>query len=205
MKFAAKQTTDFEIVPTGNHVAICNAVIDLGMQPGSVQYPSPKRKVYLRFELPDERTTYTKDGKEVEGPMSIGTTFTASMNEKANLRHFVESWFGKKFPNDGAAEAFDFAAVIGRACLLNVTHTEKGGKTYANIGNATPMLKGMTPSRPQHNPPLYFSLDEPDEKTFAALPKWLQEKIQTRLPEPETLPSSPQKATDDEFNDDIPF
>src|SRR5687768_6847948 len=107
MKFPAKASVDFAAVPAGNHVAICNAVVDLGMQPGSGMYPDPKHQVYVRFELPTERVKYVKDGNEVEGPMSIGKTFTASMSEKANLRKFIESWFSKKFQNDNAASDFD--------------------------------------------------------------------------------------------------
>ena len=71
----------------------------------------------------------------------IGRTFTASMSEKANLRKLIESWFGKKFPNDEAAADFDCTKLLGYKCLLNVTHTEKGQKTYANVANATPIPK----------------------------------------------------------------
>lgn len=55
MKFPAKPSSDFEVAPAGNHVAICNAVVDLGLQPGSKMYPDPKHQVYIRFELPLER------------------------------------------------------------------------------------------------------------------------------------------------------
>lgn len=181
MKFAAKATADFAVVPAGNHVAICNAIVDLGLQPGSGMYPDPKPQVYLRFELPTERITYQKDGRDVEGPMSIGATYTASMSEKANLRKLIESWFGKKFPNDDAAADFDCKALLGRKCLLNVTHKEKGQKTYANIANATPIPKGMTADYSQHNPSIYFSLEAPDQAAYDKLPEWLRNKIDARI------------------------
>src|SRR5688500_16675950 len=120
MKFPAKASVEFTAVPIGNHVAICNAVVDLGLQPGSGRYPDPKPQVYIRFELPTESITYTKDGHEITGPMTIGRTFTASMSEKANLRKFLESWFGKKFPTDNAAADFDLKNILGRKCLLNI-------------------------------------------------------------------------------------
>lgn len=205
MKFPAKASADFEIAPAGNHVAICNAIVDLGLQPGSGMYPDPKHQVYLRFELPTELTTYQKDGQPVTGPMSIGRSFTASMSEKANLRKFVESWFGKKFPTDEAASDFDMKNVLGRKCLLNVTHAEKSGKTYANINNATPIPKGMSTDYPQHNPSLFFSLDEPDQRTFDALPKWLKEKVEGRLEESKVKPQSAEEAADEEFDSSIPF
>jgi len=208
MKFPAKATSDFAIAPAGNHVGICNAVVDLGMQRGSAMYPNPKRQVYIRFELPSERVKYQKDGHEIEGPMSIGTTMTASMSEKANLRKLIESWFGKKFPHDNAAADFDLKTLLGRRCLLNVTHTEKGQKVYANIGAATPLPKGMVSAEPQHNPSLYFSLDEPDNATFEALPEWLRKKVQERLPEDDDTANERKDeamAGAAEFDDDIPF
>jgi hypothetical protein len=209
MKFPAKASADFEIVPSGNHIAICNAIVDLGLQPGSGQYPEPKRQVYVRFELPTERIKYKKDGADLEGPMSIGRSFTASMSEKANLRKFIESWFGKKFPTDDAAADFDLFNLLGRKCLLNVTHAEKAAKTYANIQNATPIPKGMTADYPQHNESLYYSLDDHNQQTFMALPEWLRKKIdgRIRMPESERIPDDePAMATSGEdFDDDIPF
>lgn len=212
MKFPAKASADFVTCPAGNHVAICNAVVDLGMQPGSGQYPDPKHQVYIRFELPTEQIKYVKDGQEITGPMSIGRTFTASMSEKANLRKFIESWFGKKFPNNDSAADFDHAALLGRKCLLNVTHTEKGEKTYANISAATPIPKGMTADYQQHNPSLFFDLNDPDDSAFQRLPEWLQKKINERLSD-EKLPVGVGAETEylngggpsHDFNDDIPF
>lgn len=214
MKFAAKTSVDFEIVPAGNHVAILNGIVDLGIQPGRGIYPTPRHEVYLRFELSNERIKYEKDGKPIEGPMSIGRTFTASMSEKANLRKFIEGWFGKQFPTDGAAEAFEFKQLLSRQCLLNVTHNERGGKTYANINSAAPIPRGMQVTAKQENPSLYFDLHEPDQKVFDSLPKWLKEKIQSRMPESE--PTAAAKSVEERaaqiekeqahaLDDDIPF
>lgn len=198
------------MVPAGNHIAICTGVIDLGIQPGSGMYPDPKHQVYIRFELPTESVTYEKDGKPVTGPMSVGRTFTASMSEKANLRKFIESWFGKKFPTDDAAADFDVKTLLSRKCLLNVTHTEKGQKVYANIANATPIPKGMNSEYPQHNASVYFSLASSDQATYDKLPKWIREKIDGRIVEEEKR-SNPTESFDErnpppaDFDDDIPF
>lgn len=218
MKFPAKASSDFAIAPMGNHIAICNAVVDLGMQPGRGMYPDPKHEVYIRFELPNESVTYTKDGQEITGPMSIGRRFTASMSAKANLRKFIEAWFGKAFPSDDAAADFDQSQLLGRKCLLNITHNEKGGKTYANIQNATPIPRGMPAEFKQHNGSLFYDLSNPDESAFRALPEWLQKTINERvsevtpprngydirpLPDDTGPPTPPLSAY--EFNDDIPF
>jgi hypothetical protein len=210
MKFAAKASKDFETAPAGNHVAICTGIVDLGIQPGSGMYPDPKHQVYLRFELPTESVTYQKDGKDVTGPMSVGRTFTASMSEKANLRKLVESWFGKKFQSDDAAADFDLKTLLGRKCLLNIQHTEKGGKTYANINAATPIPKGMSGDYPQVNASVYFSLSSSDDAVYNALPKWLKEKIDNRIVEDQKR-TNPNHSVDErnppaaDFDDDIPF
>lgn len=202
MKFAAKASVDFKIAPAGNHVAICNGIVDFGMQPGTGMYPDPKHVVYLRFELPTETVTYTKDGKEISGPMSVGRKFTASMSGKANLRKFIESWFGKGFPSDEAAADFDLKALLGRKCLLNISHDEKGGKTYANLANATPIPKGMQTEYAQHNKSLYFSLDESSDKDFGELPDWMQQVISKRIQE---QPKASAPAGGEDFDDSIPF
>lgn len=208
MKFAAKASADFQICPAGNHIAICNAIVDLGLQPGRGQYPAPKPQVYLRFELPTERISYEKDGKQIEGPMSIGRDFTASMGEKANLRKFIESWFGKRFPSDEAAADFDCKQLLGRKCLLNVTHTEKGTKVYANIQNATPIPKGMPAEFAQHNRSLYFDLSAPDQIAYQSLPEWIRKKIDGRLQEEPRKTGAQDERTpppEDFGDDEIPF
>ena len=212
MKFPAKAGGDFEPVPAGNHVAICNAVVDLGLQKGSGMYPDPKPQVYIRFELPTERVKYEKDGQTIEGPMSIGKRFTASMSEKANLRKFIEGWFGKKFPSNDAAADFDLELLLGKKCLLNVTHTEKGDKTYANLSSAAPLPKGMAADYPQHNKSIAFDLSKADDQTFRLLPEWLQKVINERLEEPKTNGRAPTPSGYDEYagsagdpNDDVPF
>ena len=198
MKFQAKNTSDFTPVPAGNHVAICNAIVDMGLQPGSALYPEPKHQVYLRFELPTERISYAKDGRDVEGPMSIGRTFTASMSQKANLRAFIEAWVGKKFPNDERAAAFDIFQLLGKKCLLNVTHVEKGERTYANIAGASPIPKGMKADYTLVNDLIGFDLELPDEQMFARLPEWLGEKINKRL-----NPKTPEKVSAGDFGDSV--
>lgn len=196
---------DFKRAPSGSHIAVCNMVADVGLQPGSQQYPSPKRKLYLRFEIPGERVEYEKDGKQVEGPLTIGSFYTASMNEKATLRKHLEGWRGKGF-SDAEAELFDISKLLGKACMLNVIETESGGKTYSNIAGIGKLPKGI-PEPAAENPLLYFADD--DESKFNQLPKWLQEKIQGQLrpakPAATESHSNPDDWRGDFADDDIPF
>ena len=194
---------DFKRAPAGSHIAVCNLVADCGLQPGSAQYPAPKRKIYVRFEIPAERVEYEKDGKQVEGPLTIGSFYTASMNEKATLRKHLEGWRGKKFSDDEAA-GFDVSALLGKACMLNVVESESGGKTYSNIAGIGSMPRGV-PTPQAENTLLYFD-SESDPNKLEALPKWLREKIEGQLrPSRPAANESHAGSSGDDFHDDIPF
>lgn len=191
---------DFKRAPAGSHIAVCNLVADCGIQPGSQAFPSPKRKLYIRFEIPAERVEYEKDGKQVEGPLTIGSFYTASMNEKATLRKHLEGWRGKKFGDDEAA-AFDVSALLGKACMLSVVESESGGKTYANIAGIGSMPRGV-PSPKAENPLLYFDAESsPDD--LDSLPKWLREKIEAQLNPGK--PGAHESHASNDDGSDIPF
>lgn len=194
---------DFKRAPAGSHIAVCNLVADCGLQPGSQAFPSPKRKIYIRFEIPAERIEYEKDGKKIEGPLTIGSFYTASMNEKATLRKHLEGWRGRKF-TDAEAAQFDVSAILGKTAMLSVVETENGGNTYSNIAGIGAMPKGM-PSVSAENELLYFD-DTSSNEDFHKLPKWLREKIEGQI-----VPSKPHVTEShagpgmDFVDDDIPF
>lgn len=195
--------SNFKKVPQGTHRAVCNLVADLGLQRTTWSgQESVKPQVYLRFETPDERVEYEKDGVKHEGPLSIGATYTASLSEKANLRHILESWRGKGF-TPAELKGFDLFNVLGKPCLITVSHTEKNGKVYANIVSVTGLLKGMEAPKAS-NPLLKYSADEPG--ALKDLPPWLQTKIGEAVntnPEPVPVEAIGQSRPD--FDDDIPF
>jgi hypothetical protein len=182
MIFKAKSgDTDYTPVPAGSHIGICDIIADLGMQPGSDQYPKPKQQVYIRFQLPNEQIEYEKDGKKLTGPQVVGKAYTASMNEKATLRHHLESWRGKQF-TDEEAEAFDVSKCLGMPCMLTVMHSvgAKDKKTYANITGIGPLPKGIDKKNliPSITPILYTP---ESTTTYVQLPDWLKKKIDTQI------------------------
>lgn len=201
--------SDFKKLPAGAHFALCNAVVDVGMQPG-YQGGKAQHKVYIRWEVPDERVEFTKDGQTKVGPMSIGRFYTLSLNEKAALRADLENWRGKAF-TDAELAGFDLQNLIGKACQLMVVHAESGGKTYANISGVMGLSRDQAPRAKKaklENKPLVFSLEEPSAEAFDALPGWLQKKISERL-QPESQEARTTTAetaeTAAEFDDEIPF
>lgn len=189
-------STEFKRAPAGSHIAVCNLVADCGLQPGFEG--KPQRKIYVRFEIPAERVEFEKNGQKVEGPLTIGSFYTASMNEKATLRKHLEGWRGKAFTDDEAA-AFDVSKLLGQAAMLNVIEKESGGKTYSNIAGLSKLPRGMeAPSA--ENDLLYYDADS-SQAEFDALPKWLQEKIGGQI-QPNRPAANESHAGEDS---DIPF
>lgn len=196
---ASAGSGDFKSVPAGSHIAVCNLVADLGLQPGSGMYPSPKHQVYIRFEVPAERVQYERDGKQLDGPVVIGNVYTASMHEKANLRKSLEGWRGRKF-TDEEAERFDVASILGKPCMLSVIQNEKNGKIYSNIAGISSLPKGIAAPKPESDL-LYYADDYRDH--FNKLPEWLRKKIDSQLEKPEVVNDA--YAGTEITDDDIPF
>lgn len=197
-----KGGTDFKPVPAGTHLAMCIAVIDLGVQAGGKF--KPQRKVYLRWELPNEIIEWTdRDSVKHSGPMVIGKLYTLSLSEKANLRADLEAWRGRTF-NEQELKGFDVVNVLGKPCMLGVTHNNQGGKTYANVSAVMGLPKG-TPAFNAVNTPVTYSPDEHDQRIFDALPQWLQDQINARQRDDKAPTVDHTGKHSEEFDDDIPF
>lgn len=196
---------DFKLLPAGAHFSCCVMVVDIGMQEGF--NGKPQHKVYLKFEVPDERVEYTKDDVQHEGPMTIGTTYTLSMHEKANLRKDLENWRGASFTDIEAAE-FDIGALVGKCCQVMVTHNKKGDKTYANLTGIMGLAKEQKARAKDlrtENPLIVYSVSAPDIETYNSLPEWLREKIDGRI-QSDAKETTREPATSTEgWDDDIPF
>jgi hypothetical protein len=192
---------DYKPVPAGNHRAICSMVVDLGRQRIQSQMygESIKPQVYIAWELPDEPINWTdKDGNERSGPMRIGKTYTVSLHENANLRSDLENWRGRPFTAEEMA-GFDIAKLAGVPCLINVTHKENAGKTYANVTSVTPLPKAMERPTCSDGSLVY---DDEHLNTFEFLPDWLKKKIQEQVVEQK---QDRQPAFADDLSDEIPF
>ena len=167
------ESTNFELCPEGNHVAVCASIIDKGTQLVSYtgQPDKMQRKVRISWEIASEAR---QDGK----PFYVSKNYTLSSNEKSNLRKDLESWRGVKFQaSDFGPGGFELKNVLGIGCMINVIHTD-GDKVYANIASIARMPKGMQ-SPKLSEPPTYFSLepDEYDPQIFEGLHDKAKEEI----------------------------
>lgn len=149
---------EWEEPEPGNHVARCIRVIELGTQrkeyQGTVSF---KKQTLVVWELPTE---LMDDGK----PFTISKWYTASLNEKANLRRDLENWRGKPF-TEAELEGFDQRNILEKPCLLNVIKNEKGKVV---VGNVAAIPKGMS-APPQVNETLFYDLDDHKDDVWAKI------------------------------------
>jgi hypothetical protein len=132
---------DFQPAPAGVHQAVCVDVVDLGILDVTWQGVTKKQhKVNVAWQIAEDRD----DGK----PFLVFKRYTLSLHEKAGLRKDLESWLGRKFTRDDEM-GFDVETMLGRNCLLNITHNQVGEKTYANVQNVSPLMKGMVAMNPR--------------------------------------------------------
>lgn len=192
-------------IDAGAYAAVCDMVVDLGIQASPGGQFAPKRTVVLRFQIPEIRVEITKDGETKSLPAVISRTVGLSLNEKSTLYALLTSWRGKQFTPD-ELKKFDLSKIAGKPAFINVTHSVKGDRTYANLTSIMPLPKSV-PAPVLEGEPLVFSTDTADPFVFDKLPTWMQDKISSRIIEmpkpiakPNPKPAAP--ATDPVFVDD---
>lgn len=169
---------DFKRVPAGVFAARCWSMIDLGTQrveyQGDIKY---QRKVQIGWELFGEdengEPLTTDDGL----PMVISKRYTLSLSPKSRLRPDLEAWRGRPFTDD-EAKGFDLHNLIGAPCMINVTHTERNGKTYSNVASLTPIPKALRDTLPADgNEPRFYVINDGENAVFGSFHDKLKETI----------------------------
>jgi hypothetical protein len=194
-------------IEAGAYAAVCDMVVDLGVQPSPGGQFAPKRTVVLRFQIPEIRVEITKDGETKSLPAVISRTVGLSLNEKSTLYALLTSWRGKAFTPE-ELKKFDLGKIAGKPAFINVTHSVKGDRTYANLTSIMPLPKAI-PAPALEGEALVYSTDAPDWAIHDKLPTWMQEKIQNRIvdaPKPAPKPAAaPAVPASDFADDDLSF
>jgi hypothetical protein len=149
---------EFSKPDEGQHKFRLRGIIDLGTITDQ-KFKTKKREVKLLFELVE--TSMPDEGEFKGKPYELSKTFTFSMNEKAHLRKFFDSWRGKKML-DEEAEKFDLVKWLKHHGTCIVEHMEKKGdkgKFFAVINNVMPNPKG-TEVKALRNPEILFLIDD---------------------------------------------
>lgn len=167
---------DFEPPPAGLAVGRCYQIIDLGTHYNEM-FGNYRRQVFIGFELPNDIKTWKdKEGNEQSGPFVIGGFFTRSLNEKANLRKFLEGWRGTGF-TEAEALGFDPEVLVGVPGMINVVHEKReDGKVRAKIASMSRLMRG-TECPKLVNEPIFFSFDDFSTAAFEKVPQGFQKMI----------------------------
>jgi hypothetical protein len=138
----AGESKSYTPAPEGTHHAVCVDVIDLGQLPNSFKPGTTQHKVNIVWQIDERRD----DNKR----FLVYKRYTLSLNEKANLRHDLESWRGRPFTREEEM-GFDVETVKGANCLVNIQHKQSAdkAKTYANVVSVMPLIKGMAKITPE--------------------------------------------------------
>lgn len=132
-------TATYQLPSPGSVQGVLAEVVDLGLVKTEWQGKERVRQMcLLTFEIDEE---VEREGHQQR--MIVHRRFTASLNEKAALRSFLEGWRGKTFTDEELA-GFDLDKIIGTNAILSLVHNSNDGKTYCNIDSAAALLKGMT-------------------------------------------------------------
>ena len=212
----------FTPCPAGSYLARCVQLIDLGTQASNFEGQEKRaRKVLVAWEVLDDECR-RDDGQ----PFVLSKRFTLSLHEKAALRKTLASWRGRDF-TPLELRGFDLATVLGKEAFLSVIHTEKDGKTFANIAAVMKPPKGMV-GTPATELLVHLDLSAMDWTVFAGLNKRIVEQIEASpefqaltpprsvtIPAPAQPPAPPPAAAPpaaapagsgfDDMDDDIPF
>lgn len=199
---------DFKRIPPGVYPARCWSMIDLGTQ--RVEYQGEtkmQRKVQIGWELFGEdeegNALVTDDGL----PMVISKRYTLSLSPKSRLRPDLEAWRGRPF-TDEEAKGFDLHNLIGAPCMLNITQTERNGKTYSNVASLTPLPKALRDTLPTGSEPRFYVISDGENDVFQSLHEKLRETIKAAEEWQGMKARDPQQASGggfDDLADDIPF
>lgn len=208
MSFFVEDKGNFEVTPTGNHLARCYRIIDLGTQKSEymdqVKY---LRKVMLGWEVycvdDDNKPVRMNDGR----PFAIFKNYTLSWADKATLRLDLASWRNKPF-SEVELRKFDLKTILGVWCMLNIIERPgKDGKSYTNVSGITPVppiIKQQGFPEAVNEVEL-FQLDSPDFEMFEKFSVNLKKKIESspEWAKATNTKSAPAKVEED--LDDVPF
>ena len=192
MALRSKAKTAYIPAPAGTHTAILFALADCGLQ-HSERYGSESERLWVEFELANERM---EDGR----PYTIGQIVTNSLSTNAPWRGIVEALVGRALKPTEVVD-LDIRRLLGRACLVSISHSESGGRTKAKIDSAMPLPKGTTVP-PRHNDILAYDTEAPDDQVFGKLPTHVRDLIEKRIHVDEKKTAEPESSTADE---DVPF
>ena len=159
---------DYETLEAGVYPARCIVCAELGTFDVMWQGEAKTRKeLLLGFEVGE----LMQDGL----PFVVSWRGTNSLNENSKLFKLLSTWRGKPFSQAELAH-FEMKNVLDKCCLINVTTSEKDGKTWAKVDNIMPLPKGMNCAE-RVNDLVDFGIHEIKEGDWEKLWPWVQKAV----------------------------
>lgn len=164
-----RKALSYHIVPTGLHLARCCAMIETGTSGSTYNGRTIiAPKVIGRFEILDWHDGYGNT------PL-LNQIYTVSGHPRSRLRQDMEQLSGRAFTDD-ELDTMDTSWMVGRYCMLDVTHAESNGFMNAKIAEILPVTDSTALVEPVH-PDCVFTIDAPDLKVFSEFPTWIKTMI----------------------------
>jgi len=203
--------TDYEVVPAGQHLAVCYRLIDAGTREEQYKDNPPKKRhvLFVYWELPEVKMG---DGR----PFTISKKYTLTLNENGTLFKDLKTWRGKSFTQE-ELKGFDLLNILGVSAQLEVEHSDEGKARVVSVFKPDGGAKKTNTENEQQA----FDIDEyakGDSKMieiFGSFPEWMQTMIEesfevsAAMKQPNRSSSTPSGGLD-EFKkevseDEIPF
>jgi len=141
-------SSNFTPHPSGTFMAVCCDVFTKEVEnkykgskdyKGNIDTRDTLTKVCISF-LTEE--TIEIDGQTKPRYASFWAAFKMGTSEyPSNLRTFLMAWYPTMTHEQ--VEDMDLDKLVGKAAYLTITHSESGGKTYANVKGAAQAPKGV--------------------------------------------------------------
>jgi hypothetical protein len=119
--------SDYEVVPAGQHLAVCYRLVDAGTREEQYKDNPPKKRhvLFVYWELPEVKMG---DGR----PFTISKKYTLTLNENGTLFKDLKTWRGKSFTQE-ELKGFDLLNVLGVSALLEVEHSDEGKARVVSV------------------------------------------------------------------------
>lgn len=169
----APKTQERLLAPAGTHIARCVSLIHIGTVKTDWQGQEKwVDKIRLGFELSSELHVF-KEGEEAK-PFTVSKEYTLSLGDKSNLYPIVKGIVGD-IPED-VRFSFDIEELIGKPCLLTISHKDSQNGKFVSIDTASPLMKGMTAPE-QVNKSVVLTYEKWDKELFNSLPDFIKDKM----------------------------
>lgn len=167
----------FFLPPSGTHLGLILAIIDLGTQIKQFGQNPPKEMRSLRiiFELHGDKCRI-----DTGAPSTLGKSMGANPAPSSFFKTIIESAMKRVYTDLELAE-LNLEELLGKNLLVAILHKDKKsrpGEKSAEIKAVMPMIDGV-PEIVPYGHPYCFSLnpEEYNEALYNYLPGWLRDEV----------------------------